>query len=117
MKSTEEILVRTVLDLKYNLDTDSLIGLYPYGSTLYNTTTENSDIDLVAIIDVAGDMYFQYENEDVDIHFLSISIYKKQLEDHNIMALECHYNPNPYIPLSPTFEFRTSTATTVPSLS
>ena len=104
MKSTEEILARNILKANYDIDPDNVKGVYPYGSILYETTTDKSDLDLVVIVDMIKNDYLQYESEDLDIHFMSEKHYKNILKEHDIMALECFYNPSPYLAYPVEFE-------------
>ena len=97
MELTEVILARNILKANYDIDPDKVVGVYPYGSRLYGTAGEKSDLDLVVIVDMIKNDYLQYETDDLDIHFMSINHYKNKLKEHDIMALECFYNPSPYL--------------------
>lgn len=88
----------------YNIDSNKIVGIYPYGSILYGTANEKSDLDLVVIVDMSEEDYLQYESQEYDIHYMSINHYKKKLEEHDIMALECFYNNNPILKYSVDFE-------------
>ena len=104
MKSTEIILARNILKSQYDITPDKVVGVYPYGSILYNTITDKSDLDLVVIVDMVKNDYLQYESEDLDIHFLSINYYNQLLQKHDIMALECYFNKTPYLAYETEFK-------------
>ena len=101
MKPIKIILIQTILEMKYNISSDKIVGLYPFGSITYGTQTEKSDYDFVVIVDMETD-YIQYESEDVDIHIMSINRYKTLLDKHDIMALEVYFNPKPILKFETT---------------
>ncbi len=94
MKSLKLVLVEQILEHKYNITSDKILGVCEFGSATYGTQTEKSDYDFVAIVDM-DDGYIQFESPDVDIHIMSKHHYLSKLESHDIMALEVHFNPNP----------------------
>lgn len=84
------------LDLRYR------VNLVEYfGSTLYGTITDKSDIDLICIIELEDDIYDVYQSKDypelfeysrdVDLHLISIKTFQELLNNHDIMALETYY--------------------------
>jgi predicted nucleotidyltransferase len=105
MVNTELILARNILKTNYDINPNKVVGVYPYGSILYGTVGEKSDLDLVVIVDMIKNDYLQYESEDLDIHFMSEKHYKNKLLEHDIMALECFYNPSPYLEYPVQFKF------------
>ena len=72
-----------------------------YGSTVYGTRTERSDIDIIAISESEEDLYTIYQSKDypelsdysrdVDLHIISTKTFQELLEKHDIMALETYY--------------------------
>lgn len=72
-----------------------------YGSTVYGTRTERSDIDIIAITESDEDLYVIYQSKDypefsdystdVDLHLISTKTFQELLEEHDIMALETYY--------------------------
>ena len=72
-----------------------------FGSTVYDTRTDKSDIDIIAISDSAEDLYAIYQSKDypefsdysrnVDLHIISIKTFQELLDEHDIMALETYY--------------------------
>ena len=83
-----------ILENEYHISTDKILGIYPYGSATYGTFTEKSDYDFVVIADIDED-YIQFESSEMDIHIVSVKKYKQMLDEHDIMALETHFNPTP----------------------
>ena len=69
-----------------------------YGSTVYKTRTNNSDIDIICIAELDEELYeiyqsfkyseFEYYSENVDLHIISTKTFQKLLDEHDIMALE-----------------------------
>lgn len=94
MKSLKLLLVEQILEHKYNITSDKILGVCEFGSATYGTQTEKSDYDFVAIVDM-DDGYIQFESPDVDIHIMSKHHYLSKLESHDIMALEVYFNPDP----------------------
>lgn len=87
------------LDLRYRVN---LVEYY--GSTLYGTITDKSDIDLICIIESEDDIYDVYQSKDypdlfdyitnVDLHVISEVTFRRLLDEHDIMALETYYQMN-----------------------
>ena len=103
MKSFNLDMLKQLLKSKYNIESNNIVGVYPFGSLLYETTNEKSDLDFVVIVDMEEN-YIQYESEDLDIHFMSTECYKNKLKEHDIMALECYYNEEPILKYNIDFE-------------
>ena len=84
------------LNLKYNVRV-----VEHYGSTVYGTRTDKSDIDIIAICDSEEDLYeiyqskdyteFSYYSTDVDLHLISTRTFQELLNEHDIMTLETYY--------------------------
>lgn len=76
-----------------------------YGSTVYGTRTDKSDIDIIAICDSGEDLYTIYQSKGypefsdysrpVDLHVISARTFQELLEEHHIMALETYYQMHP----------------------
>ena len=88
---------------KLNLDY-KIVDVQHYGSTVYGTRTEKSDIDIIAICDSQEDLYTIYQSKDypeladyptdIDLHIISIRSFQELLDEHDIMALETWYQMN-----------------------
>ena len=78
-----------------------VIAVEHYGSTVYGTRTERSDIDIIAICESEEDLYnvhqskdyqeFSDYSRDVDLHLISLKTFQELLNNHDIMALETYY--------------------------
>jgi predicted nucleotidyltransferase len=72
-----------------------------FGSTVYGTRTDKSDIDIIAITESDEDLYIIYQSKDyrefsdyskdVDLHIISTRTFQELLDEHDIMALETYY--------------------------
>ena len=72
-----------------------------FGSTVYGTRTERSDIDIIAISESEEDSHTIYQSKDypelsdysrdVDLHIISTKTFQEILNNHDIMALETYY--------------------------
>ncbi len=100
----ELVLAKAILQSKYDIAPNKIVGMYSYGSLNYGTLTENSDYDYVVIVDMKQNDYLQYETDDLDIHFISVDYYKQLLVEHDIMALECYYHKNPILKYETSFD-------------
>ena len=89
-----QFLIEKLLKAHYNISPEDILAIYPYGSVVYGTDSEQSDRDYVAIIDMVDD-YHQFESDKIDIHIISISHFKTLLNRHDIMALETYFNNSP----------------------
>ena len=103
----EEILLRNILSER--VDDKNIIGIYNYGSCLYGTSNENSDLDYCIVLeDKSGifynEKYIQIETEDLDLHIMSKSFYEMLLVRHDIMALEMYYQEDPILKCEVDFE-------------
>ena len=72
-------------------------SLIPYGSVVYGTATEQSDIDLQIIL---SDKEFKKEDwknklahRNFDLHVWSQSEFTEALNEHKVFAMECIYWP------------------------
>ena len=80
---------------------DKCLGVYKYGSSIYGTKTDKSDLDLVYIADNEKEIYEVLQSKDfpfcsgylekVDLHYISKESFIKLLNEHDIMALEIYY--------------------------
>lgn len=70
------------------LDDKNILAIYMYGSHVYNTNNENSDKDLIIVVDNKE----QYKADDFKEY--EVSLYSKEefiemINNHQISALEC----------------------------
>lgn len=64
-----------------------------YGSSVYGTTTEKSDTDLICVVNTDEDIYevLVHKEHNLDLHLISFNTLEKLLNEHDIMALETYY--------------------------
>lgn len=70
-----------------------VLVLYDYGSRVYGTHRPDSDYDYVIVTDKEGFTSAQGESGDLNVQAYSVEEWKKLLENHDIMAMECNFNP------------------------
>ena len=64
-----------------------------YGSSVYGTTTEKSDTDLICVVNTDEDIYevLVHKEHNLDLHLISLKTFQELLNNHDIMALETYY--------------------------
>lgn len=67
--------------------------LYDYGSRVYGTHRPDSDYDYVIVTEKEGFTSAQGDNGDINVQAYHMDEWKKLLERHDIMAMECNFNP------------------------
>ena len=97
----DKIFIENILEFKApKIKKEDILSIYRYGSFLYGTANENSDLDFIIVLKDDSAIfeeseYIQIESETLDLHILSKSYYIKILEEHNIMALEMYFQEDP----------------------
>lgn len=79
-KTLDEIILKTQHD-------ENIIDLFLYGSHVYGTNNENSDIDLIAIVKSKEKVNYLYHYGDINSY--DIEEFKQLINQHEITALEC----------------------------
>lgn len=69
---------------KYLYD-DNVCAIYPLGSRVYGTYTEDSDYDYILVC------WEYFESNDINVHVYTVNQYKQALANHEIQALECYF--------------------------
>lgn len=69
-----------------------LLNVYPYGSRVYGTNTENSDHDFILVADSTGDTE-SITSDGVDATIYSVKAFEEALMKHEISTLECLWLP------------------------
>lgn len=82
--------------LGYNL-LDNIIGCYMYGSTVYGTDREDSDVDFIVVDRDQLQPEKKKTEGVVDLNFYSEEKFKQMLEEHDIAALECMFLPSKFV--------------------
>ena len=80
------------------IDIDKIINFYPYGSFIYQTNTEKSDIDYIAVYnsDISLNKIIEgkYNNDlKMNINVYSTNEFFNKIQNHEIDALECIFLP------------------------
>ena len=80
-----------------------VVLMFNYGSTVYGTLTENSDKDIVCIVDDSFDLsdsyngIWEYHDGDCDYQFLNEKNWIEKIKEHHIIWLECYSLPQEHI--------------------
>lgn len=75
------------------LSSKDVMVLYSYGSRVYGTERPDSDYDYVIVTDKEGFVSEQGETAELSVQAYHIDEWKKLLERHDIMAMECNFSP------------------------
>lgn len=81
--------------LKYfNLNDKDIVNVYPYGSRVYKTNSEQSDYDFIIVCNsqVREFALSSFDNK-INIHLYSVADFQEQLDNHKISAMECLFLP------------------------
>jgi len=71
-----------------------VINVYPFGSRVYGTVSNDSDYDFVVIADKQIREYsLSAPNHKLNIHLYSPEMFEEQLVNHKIVSLECLFAP------------------------
>ena len=81
---------------------ENILNLYTYGSVVYQTNNEKSDVDFIAIVIVKQEEQVILDN--INISFYTIEEFKEKLDSHEISAIECLFLPDDLI-LKKTVDF------------
>jgi len=75
---------------------DEDVLLFPYGSRVYGTHSENSDYDYLAVIPAGrqADTGTEYRHDNYNIHMYNRIDWQNQLNDHKIHTLEAYFLPD-----------------------
>lgn len=83
-----------------------ILGIFPYGSQVYGTTDENSDTDLIQVVDKAPRSETQFHLPGIDITVWTADEFQRLLQEHDPSALECWFLPNDKVIRTDEFEFQ-----------
>lgn len=77
----------------------SILKVYPYGSVVYGTESEKSDIDYIAVVDSKENLYYNVSTEYADYTVYSESEFINQIKNHHISVMECIFQSedDPYV--------------------
>lgn len=75
------------------IDIEKVINVYIYGSLIYSTNNENSDIDYIIIIDQDIDesetLYCKHDNTILNAKLYKKEFFQNKINEHDISTLEC----------------------------
>jgi predicted nucleotidyltransferase len=81
-----------------------ILGIYKWGSYLWGSQNDNSDLDYCIIISDKSSIwkfhnvqYIQKESKDIDLHIISESYYKSLVNDCEEMSLSLYFQENPIL--------------------
>lgn len=67
------------------IDDDNVCAIYPLGSRVYGSHTQDSDYDYILVC------YEWFDSRDINIHVYTVAQFKQALANHDIQALECYF--------------------------
>lgn len=73
------------------LSSMDVLVLYLYGSRVYGTHRPDSDYDYVIVTEKEGFVSEQGDNGELNVQAYHLDEWKKLLERHDIMAMECNF--------------------------
>lgn len=71
---------------------EEILYIFPYGSKVYGTDSDNSDTDLIVVVNIEDDLEYNINNEKYDITVYSDKRFKDLIKKHDIAALECIFS-------------------------
>ena len=74
-------------DIQKYIDDDNVLNIYPLGSRVYGSHTQDSDYDYILIC------WEYFDSMDINVHVYTVDQFKLALNNHDIQALECYYLP------------------------
>lgn len=82
----------------FDLDESNVLTIYPYGSRVYKTASEQSDYDFIVIFkDGTVKDEFAVMADKLSIHSYNESSFQKLLNSHKIFAMECFFLPPEFL--------------------
>ena len=84
--------------LKEILNDSNVISIYDYGSSVYGTMTEKSDIDIIMVVNdkIKAETLLLKMKQYVDVNMFDKEEFKRLIEEHEVTALECIFLDNKY---------------------
>lgn len=78
-----------------NTSRHHIYNIYPYGSRVYQTASNESDYDFLVVGNFGvSEGEFEVREENINIHFFPSNLFLKMLKSHQINALEAFFLPN-----------------------
>ena len=89
---------------RFDLLMQHVLLMFDYGSSVYGTLTEQSDRDIVCIVDDSCDLsdafnriWEYHDTDNKDYQFLNESDWIEKIKNHHILWLECYSLPKEHI--------------------
>lgn len=79
------------------LPEDEVLNIYPYGSIVYGTATEQSDEDYIVIVKGQEGLIKEVKTTEIDLTVYDERAFMQQIERHEISVLECLFLPKPVV--------------------
>lgn len=78
---------------------EPIIRLYKYGSSVYGTENENSDLDYIVVVESDDDLYYNVNKDNTNFTVYSENRFIMEIENHSIHILECIFQDDndPYL--------------------
>lgn len=76
-----------------DVDPRRVWNIYLYGSRVYNTAREDSDLDFKVIASTIT-KHTEYNDGEYNVHVWTPDVFRDDLFEHNISALECVFAPD-----------------------
>lgn len=68
------------------------IATFLYGSQVYETQDDESDIDYIVVVDKLEEEGKQTLTDDINITYYSTEYFQQLLDEHDVAAVECYIN-------------------------
>jgi len=110
-----KLLIKMITNININdfnmvkIDEEDILGIYVYGSRLWGTDNENSDLDYAIILDNKSSIwkfhekcYIQKESEDIDLHIMSVDYYEDLVRNCDEFGLSIYFQKYPLLKYNDT---------------
>jgi Nucleotidyltransferase domain len=78
----------------FHLPNEEVLNIYPYGSRVYQTHTDNSDHDFIIVLNKdVREFSLTSDDKKINVHLYSPDGFIDQLQQHKIASLECFFLP------------------------
>ena len=82
----------------FGLNRSDVLTIFPYGSQVYKTASEQSDHDFIVVFkDGTVEDEFANTQNKLSIHSYNHSTFQDHLDKHKISALECYFLPAEFV--------------------
>lgn len=71
---------------------EKILHVFPYGSRVYGTHTENSDYDYIVVVEGEEELEYGIHEDNYNVTVYSDVTFRKLIKEHHIAALECIFS-------------------------